>query len=272
MSDMFDISGKVVAVTGGGGVLCSCMAKAAAKRGARVAVLDYAAAAAEKAAREIRDAGGAAVAVQCNVLEPAGVQAALDRVRKEFGEPDVLVNGAGGNNPKATANADQKFFDLPQEAFTQVFALNIMGTVIPSQAFGRAMAARGEGHIINVSSMNAFRPLTNIVAYSAAKAAVSNFTMWLAVHMAQNYSKKIRVNAIAPGFFLTDQNRFLLTDKASGELTPRGKTILGHTPMGRFGEPEDLVGALLWLMSPASAFVTGAVIPIDGGFNAFAGV
>jgi NAD(P)-dependent dehydrogenase (short-subunit alcohol dehydrogenase family) len=182
------------------------------------------------------------------------------------------VNGAGGNNPKATTSADLPFFDLPTDALRFVFDLNILGTILPSQIVAKQMAAQKEGVILNISSMNAMRPLTRIPAYSAAKAGVSNFTQWLAVHLAQEYSAKIRVNAIAPGFFLTDQNRFLLTDKESGELTPRGKTILQHTPMGRFGEPEDLVGAVLWLLSPASSFVSGVVLPIDGGFQAFSGV
>jgi hypothetical protein len=183
-----------------------------------------------------------------------------------------LINGAGGNSPIATTGPDQPFFELPADALRFVCELNIIGTILPSQVFGRYMAGQGEGVILNISSMNALRPLTKIPAYSAAKAAVSNFTQWLAVHMAQEYSHTIRVNAIAPGFFLTLQNKFLLTDEATGELTPRGQSIIGHTPMGRFGDPEDLLGPVLWLLSPASAFVTGVVVPIDGGFSAYSGV
>jgi NAD(P)-dependent dehydrogenase (short-subunit alcohol dehydrogenase family) len=185
---------------------------------------------------------------------------------------DILINGAGGNHPSATTKPDLPFFDLPLDALRHVGDLNLLGTILPCQVFGRGMAERGEGIILNISSMSALRPLTRIPAYSAAKAAVSNFTQWLAVHMAQNYSPKIRVNAIAPGFFLTEQNRFLLTDKDTGELTPRGQSILSHTPMNRFGDPEDLLGATMWLISPASAFVTGVVLPVDGGFSAFSGV
>jgi NAD(P)-dependent dehydrogenase (short-subunit alcohol dehydrogenase family) len=181
-------------------------------------------------------------------------------------------HGAGGNNPAATTGPDRKFFEIPAEAFEKVMDLNILGTVLPSMVFGRAMAERKEGIILNIASMNAFRPLTRIAAYSAAKAGVNNFTQWLAVHLAQEYSPRIRVNAIAPGFFLTRQNEFLLVDKATGGMTPRGQAILAHTPMGRFGTPTDLLGAVLWLLSPASAFVTGTVIPVDGGFAAFSGV
>jgi NAD(P)-dependent dehydrogenase (short-subunit alcohol dehydrogenase family) len=185
---------------------------------------------------------------------------------------DILINGAGGNKKEATTTPNLRFFDLPPDAVQWVFSLNFLGTLLPSQVFGQLMAEQGEGVILNVSSMNAFRPLTRIPAYSAAKAAVSNFTQWLAVHMAQEYSPDIRVNALAPGFFLTEQNRFLLTDEATGNLTPRGKTIIDHTPMARFGNPEDLVGTTLWLLSPASGFVTGVVVPVDGGFSAFSGV
>jgi len=184
----------------------------------------------------------------------------------------ILVNGAGGNKKEATTGKDLSFFDLPPEAVQWVFNLNFLGTLLPSQVFGKKMVERGEGVILNISSMNAFRPLTRIPAYSGAKAAVSNFTQWLAVHIAQEYSPNIRVNALAPGFFLTDQNRFLLTDEKSGELTPRGRQIIDHTPQARFGDPEDLLGAMFWLLSPASQFVTGVVVPIDGGFSAYSGV
>ena len=270
LTGQYDFSGRSIVVTGGAGVLCGDMVRALAGCNANVAVLDRDLSLAEKLAGSI--GGGKVIAVQADVLDPATLAAARDAVVAEFGTVDALINGAGGNHPKATTNPANSFFDLPPEALRFVFDLNILGTILPSQVFGRVMAEKKEGNILNISSMNSFRPLTRIAAYSAAKAGVSNFTQWLAVHMAQEYSPRIRVNAIAPGFFLTEQNRFLLTEKESGELTPRGKSIMGHTPMGRFGTPEDLLGGVLWLLSPASAFVTGTVIPIDGGFSAFSGV
>ena len=272
IESLFGLSGKAVLITGGGGVLCGAMSQALARAGARIAVLDRSLEAAQEVANRIVTAGGTAVTVQCDVLDRPSLEAAAATVLAAFGRVDILVNGAGGNSPQATTSADLAFFDLPADAIQWVFNLNFIGTLLPSQVFGRLMAERGEGVILNVSSMNAFRPLTRIPAYSAAKAAVSNFTQWLAVHMAQEYSPRIRVNAIAPGFFLTEQNRFLLTDEATGELTQRGRTIIEHTPMVRFGLPEDLVGTVLWLLSPASAFVTGVVVPVDGGFSAFSGV
>lgn len=270
--NMYDFTGQVVVVTGGAGVLCAAMCRLLAASGAKVAVLDLRLESAQALADEIHAEGGEALGVACNVLDKASIEAAAEQVRQVYGHVDILINGAGGNKPQATTNPQQAFFDLPADAVRWVFDLNLMGTILPSQVFGRMMAEQKKGNILNISSMNAFRPLTRIPAYSAAKAGVSNFTQWLAVHMAQEYSADIRVNAIAPGFFLTDQNRFLLTDKESGELTSRGKTIIAHTPMNRFGTPEDLLGAVLWLLSPASAFVTGVVIPIDGGFSAFSGV
>jgi NAD(P)-dependent dehydrogenase (short-subunit alcohol dehydrogenase family) len=267
-----DLSGEVVAVTGGGGVLCRAMAAALARHGASVAVLDVSAEAAAQAAGEIKAGGGRAVAVPCDVLDREQLLRAAETVESALGAPTALINGAGGNKAEATTSPERTFFDLPKEAVEWVFDLNFVGTFLACQAFGRAMASRGAGNIVNISSMNAVRPLTRIPAYSAAKSAVSNFTQWLAVHMNQNYGPGIRVNAIAPGFFLTEQNRFLLTDRQTGELTPRGKTILDHTPMGRFGEPEDLVGTLLWLLSDSSKFVNGVIIPVDGGFSAFGGV
>ena len=272
MKSTFDVSGKVIAITGGGGVLCGTMAKALAEGGAKVAVLDLIEVSAAQVAREIRSAGGTAIAVQCNVLDKASVEQAKDKVLAEFGHIDALINGAGGNKKEATTSPEMPFFDLPPEAIRFVFDLNFLGTLLPSQVFGKELARQGAGSILNISSMNAIRPLTKIPAYSAAKAAVSNFTQWLAVHLCQNYSKEIRVNAIAPGFFLTEQNRFLLTDEKTGELTPRGKTVTEHTPMGRFGRPEELVGTVIWLLSDAAKFVTGVVVPVDGGFSAFSGV
>jgi len=272
MKDLFVLTGKTVAITGGGGVLCGGIARHLAEAGAYVAVLDLKLEAAEAVAKSITEAGGKALAVSANVLERESLEAALADCKKAMGQVDILINGAGGNHPSATTGPDRKFFDLPIDAFEKVMDLNMIGTVLPSMVFGRAMAERGEGVILNVASMNAFRPLTKIPAYSAAKSAVKNFTEWLAVHIAQEYSPKIRVNAIAPGFFLTEQNRFLLTEKETGELTPRGKSIIDHTPMGRFGDPEDLYGAVDWLISPASVFVTGITVPIDGGYSAFGGV
>lgn len=259
-------------VTGGGGVLCSTMSEALAKAGAKVAILDISLAAAQKTADKIRNAGGEAIAVQCDVLDKASIENATQEVVSTFGQANVLINGAGGNKKEASTNPDLSFFDLSPEAIQWVFNLNFLGTLLVSQVVGKQMTQLGEGTILNISSMNAFRPLTRIPAYSGAKAAVSNFTQWLAVHLAQEYSPKIRVNALAPGFFLTEQNRFLLTDAETGELTARGQQILDHTPQGQFGKPEDLLGAMLWLLSPASQFVTGIVVPIDGGFSAFSGV
>ena len=266
MKNPFDLNGKVVALTGGGGVLCGALAKGLAEAGAAAAVLDIKEDAAEKVAGEIREAGGKALAVRTDVLDRPSVEAALARVLDELGGVDILINGAGGNSPKATTTDEMSLFDLPLEGVRWVFDLNFIGTFIPTQVFGKHFTGTGEGIILNVSSMAALRPLTRVAAYSAAKAAVTNFTHWLAVHVSQNCSKKIRVNAIAPGFFLTEQNRFLLTDQEGG-LTTRGKTIIDHTPMDRFGAPEDLLGTVLWLVSDASRFVHGIVVPVDGGLG-----
>jgi len=267
-----DFTGQTVAITGGAGVLAGEMACALAWLGANVAILDRNVSHAPALLDRMGPHASRAEVIETDVLDPASLARALDAILGRFGRVDALINGAGGNHPKATAGANAPFFDLPPEALRWVFDLNLIGTILPSQVFGRAMAREGAGIILNVSSMNAFRPLTRIAAYSAAKAGVSNFTQWLAVHMAQEYSPRIRVNAIAPGFFLTDQNRFLLTDEKTGELTERGRAIISHTPMARFGKAEDLLGAVLWLLSPASAFVTGIIVPIDGGFSAFSGV
>ncbi len=276
MSDKSDkakgpLAGKVVVITGGGGILCGEMARALGADGAKVVILDLRADAAEAVAEDVRAAGGEALGVACDVLSRENLTEARAQVREKFGSISILVNGAGGNHKDATTGPDLPFFDLPEEAARFVMDLNFIGTFFPSQVFGRDLADRGSGDIINIASMNAFRPLTKIPAYSAAKAAIANFTQWLAVHMAQNYSKTIRVNALAPGFFLTEQNRFLLNTK-EGDLTPRGKQIIDHTPMGRFGEPKELIGTLRWLLSPEAAFVTGIMVPIDGGFSAFSGV
>jgi len=278
-----NLKGQVALVTGGGGILCSTMAKALAQCGAKVAIADLKLESAERVAAEINAAGGRAIGVACNVLDKASLEQANVLVEKELGSVSILVNGAGGNHPKGTTSREYlmpgdlsqtvegitTFYDLDPKGIEFVFNLNFLGTLLPTQVFTKSMAKAGKGVVINISSMNAFTPLTKIPAYSGAKAAVSNFTQWLAVH----FSKVgVRVNAIAPGFFLTDQNRALLT-QPDGSLTPRGNTIMAHTPMGKFGSPEDLVGALLWLVSSeAAGFVTGTVIPVDGGFSAFSGV
>jgi NAD(P)-dependent dehydrogenase (short-subunit alcohol dehydrogenase family) len=271
LTRMYDFTGRSVVVTGGTGVLGSVMVGALVGCGANVAVLARNRAKAEAMLAEITGPGRALV-VDGDATRRDDLETAAETVVAEFGRVDGLVNGAGGNHPQATTTPDLAFFDMPEEALRFVFDLNLLGTIFPSQVFGRRMADQGEGVILNLSSMSAFRPLTRVVTYSAAKAGVNSFTQWLAVHLAKEYSPRIRVNALAPGFFLTEQNRFLLTDEASGALTARGRSIIDHTPMGRFGEPQDLLGTLLWLLSPASAFVTGIVVPVDGGFSAFGGV
>ncbi len=276
-----DLSGKVAVVTGAGGVLCSGFAKTLAACGAKVAALDLRLDAAQKVADEIAADGGTALAIAANVLEKASLEAARKAVAEQLGVCDILINGAGGNNPKGTTDNEtlsladldnpdiRTFFDLDPDGVSFVFNLNFIGTLLPTQAFAKDMAKNGGGVILNVSSMNAFRPLTKIPAYSAAKAAVSNFTAWLAVHFAP---VGIRVNAIAPGFFVTNQNHDLLFD-AAGNPTARSKKILDHTPMNRFGEQKDLTGTLLWLCDDASSgFVNGVVVPVDGGFSAYSGV
>lgn len=271
-SGCYDLSGKVAVLTGGAGALCSAMARALGDNGAKVAILDVAEEAAMKLATEMKSQDIECLAVRTNVLDIAELRKAAAKVMNAFGRVDILVNGAGGNKPEATTSRDLSFFDLPEDAVKWVFNLNFWGTFLACQVFGKEVASQQEGVIVNISSMNAFRPLTGVPAYSAAKAAVSNFTQWLATYMSLNYSTKIRVNAIAPGFFLTRQNRFLLIEEKEGNLTQRGQTIIAHTPMKRFGGPEELVGAVLWLVSPEASFVHGAVIPVDGGFSAFSGV
>jgi NAD(P)-dependent dehydrogenase (short-subunit alcohol dehydrogenase family) len=273
LTEPFNFENSNVVITGGAGVLGGEIACAMVGLNANVVILDRDQELAQKVIERFpKVVKGRAIRVFADVLKLETLQQAQETIQAEFGQVDILINAAGGNHPSATTKPDLSFFDLPLDALRIVGDLNLLGTILPCQVFGRGMAERGEGVILNVSSMNAFRPLTRVPAYSAAKSAVSNFTQWLAVHMAQEYSPRIRVNAIAPGFFLTEQNRFLLTDKDTGELTPRGQSILSHTPMARFGTPEDLLGATMWLISPASEFVTGTVIPIDGGFSAFSGV
>jgi NAD(P)-dependent dehydrogenase (short-subunit alcohol dehydrogenase family) len=275
-----DFSGKVAVVTGGAGILCREFCKALAACGAKVAVLNRTLSRAEAVVEEIKAAGGEAIAVAVNVTDPASVEAAHQAVLEVYGKCDILINGAGGNDPAATAddeffsmdtlqNPDKKsFFDLTTEGFGKVFDLNIMGTLVPTQAFAQDMVEKG-GCILNISSMNAFTPLTKIPAYSAAKSGVSNFTQWLAVHFAKT---GIRCNAIAPGFFSTAQNAKLLWND-DGTPTARTGKILNATPMGRFGVPEDLIGSVLFLLDEkCSGFITGVVLPIDGGFSAYSGV
>lgn len=272
LAALYDFTGRTAVITGGTGVLGGEMACALVGCGANVAVLDRNPNLPDEL-KEPMDAGpGKYMVAFADVLRPETLNEAAASIEAAFGPVGLLINAAGGNRPEATTGPDSAFFDLPREALEFVFDLNLLGTILPCQAFGRGMAPRGEGVILNMSSMNALTPLTRIPAYSAAKAGVSNFTQWLAVHMAQEYSANIRVNAVAPGFFQTRQNRFLLTDEHSGELTPRGQRIIDHTPMRRFGTPEDLLGTVLWLLSPASQFVTGVVIPVDGGFSAYRGV
>lgn len=271
VEDYFNVEGKVIAITGGAGVLCSEMARSLGEAGGKIAVLDLSEKAMAMLSNELTEKGVEHLAIKTNVLQKKDLVRAKDEILKTFGKIDILINGAGGNKPEATTSKDKSFFELPEDAVQWVFNLNFLGTFLASQVFGEYFAEKGYGEIINISSMNAFRPLTNIPAYSAAKAAVSNFTQWLAVHMNHNYSKKIRVNAIAPGFLLTNQNRFLLTNE-DGSLTQRGNQILDHTPMGRFGEPKDLISTVMWLISDSSEFVNGVVVPIDGGFAAYSGV
>ena len=268
---LFDVRGLTAVITGGSGQLGQAMALALARGGVQVAILGYHAETSQKVAGAIQAEGGLALGMACDVLSHAALEQCQEQVTRAFGPVDILINAAGGNSPAATTSAEQSFFDLDAEAINRVTGLNFSGTFQSCQVFGRGMAERGHGCIVNVTSMSGLRPLTRVPAYSAAKAAVVNFTQWLAVHMAQEYSPSIRVNALAPGFFLTEQNRYLLTD-ADGKMTPRGQAILNHTPMGRLGTPEDLIGTLLWLASPASAFITGTVIPVDGGFSVFSGV
>ncbi|HMP75183.1 MAG TPA: SDR family oxidoreductase [Kiritimatiellia bacterium] len=269
---LFDVRGKTALVTGAGGVLMSGMARALGARGANVAALGRTRAKLEPVVDAITAAGGEAIVVEADVLDATSMQRAVETVEQRWGRIDILVNGAGGNQPGATTAPDRTFFNLPAEALRGVVDLNLMGSVLPCQLVGRRMAEAGDGVILNISSMSALRPLTRVVGYGMAKAALDNFTKWLAVHLAQEYSPRLRVNALAPGFFLTEQNRFLLTNPADGSLTERGGKIMAHTPMGRFGAPEDLIGAMLWLVSPASAFVTGTVVAVDGGFSAYSGV
>lgn len=275
---LFDLTGKVAVITGGGGELCGAMAIALGSMGVKVAILDLNLKNGESVAGKITQAGGQALAKSCNVLDTEELNACHEFIRNKWGNIDFLIPGAGGNDPRASTSGEfldlekieqkstQSFFDLDYNGFRHVFDLNFLGTFLTIQVFSQSMVQQGHGSIVNVSSMSALTPLTKVAAYSAAKAAVSNFTQWLAVHVSQT---GVRVNAIAPGFFMTEQLRFLHIDQKTGELSDRAKKVIDHTPLGRYGDPGDLLGAVIWLLSDASRFVTGIIVPIDGGFSAY---
>jgi NAD(P)-dependent dehydrogenase (short-subunit alcohol dehydrogenase family) len=278
LKELFSLEGRVAVVTGGTGVLGGAMAQGLAGLGARVAVLGRNQERAGKAVASITAAGGEAIALLADVNSQPELLAARDTLLARWGRVDILVNAAGGNVAAANVPDDASLFDVPKEAFAQVFDLNLMGTLLPTQVFGRAMVEHNreggkqpEGSIVNISSMAAIRVISRVAGYSAAKAAVDNFTRWLAVELARKYGAGMRVNAIAPGFFVGEQNRALLLNP-DGSLTARGNKIIEHTPAGRFGEPEELISTLGWLCSPGARFVTGLVVPVDGGFNIFSGV
>ncbi len=276
--DLFDVSGKVAVITGGGGELCGTMAAALGSMGVKVAILDLNLTGAQRVADEIEKNGGQALAIQCNVLDPEELHTCHQTVCQKWDGLDFLIPGAGGNDPRGTTaeeflEADKmrqvdgkNFFKLDLSGFRHVFDLNFLGTFLTIQAFAESMVTHRRGSIVNISSMSALTPLTKVAAYSAAKAAVSNFTQWLAVHFART---GVRVNALAPGFFMTEQLRFLHVDEKTGELSKRAQNVISHTPLGRYGVPEDLLGAIVWLLSDASSFVTGTIVTIDGGFSAY---
>ena len=276
--ECFDLSGKTAAITGGGGDLCGHMAEALGAMGVRVAVLDLSLEKAQARAQAVCRGGGAAEAYRCDVLDVDQLRECYAAVCRQWGRPDFLVNGAGGNDPRGSTSEEfhepekspdpsgKSFFDLDPAGFRQVFDLNCLGTFLVTQVFSKGMVEKGKGAIVNLSSMSAFTPLTKVAAYSAAKASVSNFTRWLAVHFSRT---GVRVNALAPGFFMTEQLKFLHIDRNTGELLPRARKVIAHTPMGRYGDPDDLIGTLVWLLSDASSFVTGVVVPIDGGFSSY---
>lgn len=267
----FDISGQVAVITGAGGIICGTLAKEMAKKGVKVALLDLFIESAQNIANEIIASGGDAVAVKADVLDRSSLEAAREKVIEKYGKIDILVNGAGGNKPQATTTKDTDFFHLDLDAFKWVFDLNVTGAVLTTMVFGEFMAKNKSGNVINIASMSSYHPLTNTVAYCGAKAAVANFTEWMATHFNQNYSNNIRVNAIAPGFLLTNQNRYLLTNE-DGSATDRGQRVLAKTPMGRYGEPVEMAGPVMFLCSEAASFINGAVLPVDGGFSSYWGV
>ena len=274
----FRLDGKVAVITGGGGELCGAMATACGSLGSKVAILDLDREKAENTAAQIEKAGGNALALACDVLNIDQLESCYELVCTKWGAVDLLIPGAGGNDPRGTTDQEfltlqeklpeqaQGFFDLDVDGFRHVFDLNFLGVFLTIKVFSKSMVATGRGSIVNISSMSALTPLTKVAAYSAAKAAVSNFTQWLAVHFSQT---GVRVNAIAPGFFMTEQLRFLHVNRETGELSERARKVIAHTPLGRYGKPDDLVGAVVWLLSDAAGFVTGVVVPIDGGFSAY---
>jgi NAD(P)-dependent dehydrogenase (short-subunit alcohol dehydrogenase family) len=281
VEEYFSLKGRVAVVTGGGGELCGCMAEALGALGVRVAVLDLELAKAQSRVEAIRRVNGTAEAFACNVLEESELRRVYAQVCSLWESPDFLIYGAGGNDPRGSTDVEfleradldredrervKSFLGLELAGFRGTFELNFLGTSLPTKVFAEGMVRKGGGSILNMSSLNALSPLTKIPAYSAAKAAVANFTRWLAVHFAHT---GVRVNALVPGFFMTEQLRFLHVDRKTGELTPRAKAVIAHTPMGRYCEPEELLGAVIWLLSDASRFVTGALIPIDGGFSSY---
>jgi NAD(P)-dependent dehydrogenase (short-subunit alcohol dehydrogenase family) len=271
INSLFSLENRVAIVTGGTGVLGGAMALGLARAGAKVAVLGRRADKAEAAAQAIRAAGGTAMPLPADVMDADQLQRVRDQVVSEWGTIDILINAAGGTTPEATVRIDGTIFDMPLEPMRHVFDLNLIGTLLPSQVFGAVMAGAKQGSIVNISSMNAQRALTRAIAYSAAKAAVDNFTRWLAVELATKFGEGLRVNAVAPGFFIGEQNRYLLVNE-DNSLTPRGEKMIAHTPAGRFGSPDDLIGAVIWLCSPAARFVNGTILMVDGGVNAFSGI
>jgi len=271
MESLFNLKDQIALITGGTGVLGSAMAIGLAKAGAHTVVMGRNQASGDKVVKTILENGGKSIFIAADVLDENQLIQAKEKVLSSFGRIDILVNSAGGNLPGAIVTPDQKIFDLKMEEFQKVVDLNLKGTVLPVKIFCEAMAAQKKGVVINIASMASFRPITRVVGYSAAKAAVNNFTQWLAVEMSKKYGEGIRVNAIAPGFFITEQNRALLTNK-DGTFTARGEAAIKQTPFGRFGEPEELIGTLIYLCSDASKFVTGVTVPVDGGFNVFCGV
>lgn len=272
INTLFNLKEQIAVVTGGSGVLGGCMAKALAQEGVKVAIMSRRADACEKVARDISANGGLAIAVPCDTLNQANLEQAAEKIHHEFGLVDILINAAGGNSAAGMVPQGGNLWDLKLEGIDDVLKLNFQGTLYPTYVFARDMVHKKRGNIINIASMASYKPLTRVIAYAAAKSAIVNLTMWLSVHMAREFSPNIRVNAIAPGFFLGDQNRHLLIDAQSGEPTPRGKAVLNITPMSRFGEPEELLTTMFWMLAPGSSFITGVTVPIDGGVQAFHGV